>query len=125
VRNRDDDDFLCLFNILTLFLGWVEVSPFGSFWQQMAANWQRDCSELAAFGFGQGNKWQQMAAILHLIGDPEICWVNDAEIVGDGVSQMAPVSWDGVAKKREHGGGEFSEGSVAFVVGDVLMHQTP
>jgi RimJ/RimL family protein N-acetyltransferase len=63
--------------------------------------------------------------ILHLIGDPEICWVNDAEIVGDGVSQMAPVSWDGVAKKREHGGGEFSEGSVAFVVSDVLMHQTP
>ncbi len=57
--------------------------------------------------------------------NPEVCWVNDTEIVGDLVAISAPVLWHVVAQEGQHRDAEIRERGVALVVGDLSVHQPP
>jgi hypothetical protein len=57
--------------------------------------------------------------------NPELCWGYDTEIVSHLIAVVAPVLWHVFAKETQHRGAEVPEGGVAFVVGDVPVHQPP
>jgi hypothetical protein len=57
--------------------------------------------------------------------NPKILWVDDAEVVGDGVAEAVPVLGDFVAQEIERDIRELCARGVAFVVRDVLVHDPP
>ena len=57
--------------------------------------------------------------------NPEVCWVNDTEIVGDLVAINAPALWHAVAQEVQHCAAKIRERGVAFVVGELSVHQPP
>ena len=52
-------------------------------------------------------------------------WADDAKIIGDGVPEAVPVLGDLAAQEIERGVRELSACGVAFVVGDVSVHDRP
>ena len=57
--------------------------------------------------------------------NPKLFGNDDAEIICDDIAEVGPVSWDLFAQEPEGGIGEQGAGRVAFVVGDVLVHDAP
>src|ERR1700678_1553738 len=57
--------------------------------------------------------------------NPELCWVNDTKIVSNLIAVITPVLGHLLAQEGQHRGAELLEGSVALVVGDVPVHQSP
>jgi len=56
---------------------------------------------------------------------PKILWIDDAEVVGDGITKASPVLGDFVAQEIERGVRELSACGVAFVVRYIPVHETP
>src|ERR1039457_1388781 len=56
---------------------------------------------------------------------PKILWIDDAEVVGDGITKASPVLGDCVAQEIEPGVPELSACGVAFVVRYIPVHETP
>ena len=57
--------------------------------------------------------------------NPELRWVYDTEIVSNLIAVIVPVLWHFLAQEGQHCGAELPEGGVAFVVGDMPVHQPP
>jgi DNA-binding GntR family transcriptional regulator len=57
--------------------------------------------------------------------NPKILWVDDAEIVGDGIAEVGPIAGNFFAQETERRIGELGAGCVGFVVGDVSVHEAP
>lgn len=57
--------------------------------------------------------------------NPRILRVDDVEVVGDPVTKSSPVLGDFVAQEIERGVRELSAWGVAFVVGNVFVHDRP
>lgn len=57
--------------------------------------------------------------------NPEIRWVYDAEVIRNLIAPVLPVFRHVVAQEVQHGDAEILEACVAFVVGDVSVHQSP
>src|ERR1019366_9823767 len=55
----------------------------------------------------------------------KILWADDAKIIGDGIAEALPVLGDFVAQEIERGVRKLSACGVAFVVRDVLVHDSP
>src|ERR1019366_2256616 len=64
-------------------------------------------------------------AIPGLRQNPKILWADDAKIIGDGIAEALPVLGDFVAQEIERGVRKLSACGVAFVVRDVLVHDSP
>ncbi len=74
----------------------------------------------------EAGKWaREYYTIPRSRDNPEVCWVNDTEIVGDLVAISAPVLWQVVAQEGQHRDAEICERGVALVVGDLSVHQPP
>src|ERR1700730_6053741 len=56
---------------------------------------------------------------------PKILWIDDAEVVGDGITKASPVLGDFVAQEIERDVRELSACGVAFVVRYIPVHETP
>jgi hypothetical protein len=63
--------------------------------------------------------------ILSSSQNPEISGFDDTKIICDGIAQFRPVSRHLLAQKSERCVGELGAGGVAFVVGDVFVHDAP
>ena len=74
---------------------------------------------------GDGNLPHGRRGIPRSRDNPEVCWVNDTEIVGDLVAISAPALWHAVAQEVQHCAAKIRERGVAFVVGDLSVHQPP
>jgi len=57
--------------------------------------------------------------------DPKILGRDDAEVVGDRVAEVRPIARNLFAQETERRVGELRTSGVAFVVGNVSMHQAP
>src|SRR6266446_7035465 len=57
--------------------------------------------------------------------NPKILWLDDAEIVGDRIAEVRPVSGNRFTKETKRRIGELGASRVAFVVRDVSMHEAP
>jgi hypothetical protein len=55
--------------------------------------------------------------------NPKIFWVDNAKITGDGVAKVSPVLGDFVTQEIERGIRELPTCRMAFVVGDVSVHE--
>ena len=55
----------------------------------------------------------------------KILWVDDTEVVGDGIAQLRPVFGDFFAQEFERGVGEFAIGGIGLVVRGMLVHHAP
>jgi hypothetical protein len=106
---------------------------------------ERVCDELRAKGFWNGRMNGSLAArtghksnflnsfvfrpIRHDIPRsrqyPKILWIDDAEVIGDGITKASPVLGDFVAQEIERGVRELSACGVAFVVRFIPVHETP
>src|SRR3984893_2739978 len=56
---------------------------------------------------------------------PKILWIDDAEVVGDGITKASPVLGDFVAQEIERDVRELSACGVAFVVRYIPVHEPP
>ena len=56
---------------------------------------------------------------------PKILWIDDAEVVGDGITKASPVLGDFVTQEIERDVRELSACGVAFVVRYIPVHETP
>ena len=75
--------------------------------------------------FGLDAKYVNVADIPCSRHNPEVTWIDDPEIVGDGASKSPPVAGYFFAQKSERRIGELRAGRVAFVVRDILVHDAP
>jgi hypothetical protein len=57
--------------------------------------------------------------------NPKIGRIDDAEIVGDRITEGGPVFWYLLAQEMQNRSTEVVVGRVALIVGHVSMHQTP
>ena len=57
--------------------------------------------------------------------NPKILGVDDSKIVGDRITEVGPISGNRFAQEGERRVGELSASCVAFVVGDMLVHDAP
>jgi hypothetical protein len=57
--------------------------------------------------------------------DPKIAGSDDAEVVGDRITHCRPIPRNVLAQEAERRIGELGDGCVAFVVGDVSVHDAP
>ena len=57
--------------------------------------------------------------------DPKILWVDDAEVVGDRITEVGPIPRNLFTQKTERRIGELSASCVALVVRDVSVHEAP
>src|ERR1700681_4817881 len=57
--------------------------------------------------------------------DPKIAGSDDAEVVGDRITHCRPIARNVFAQEAERRIGELGDGCVAFVVGDVSVHDAP
>ena len=57
--------------------------------------------------------------------DPKILWVDDAEIVGDRITEVGPIPRNLFTQKTERRIGELGASCVALVVRDVSVHEAP
>ena len=57
--------------------------------------------------------------------DPKIAGSDDAEVVGDRITHCRPIPRNVFAQEAERRIGELGDGCVAFVVGDVSVHDAP
>jgi hypothetical protein len=55
--------------------------------------------------------------------NPKIFWVDNAKITGDGIAKVSPVLGDFVTQEIERGIRELPTCRMAFVVGDVSVHE--
>jgi transposase InsO family protein len=70
-------------------------------------------------------KWSYFYNILCSRDNPELRWGYDTEIVSNLVAVFTPVVGHFLAQEGQHCGAELPEGGVAFVVGDMPVHQPP
>src|SRR5271155_811766 len=57
--------------------------------------------------------------------NPKFLWVDDAEIVGDRITEVRPVPGNFFTQKTERRISELGACCVAFVVRDVSVHEAP
>ena len=57
--------------------------------------------------------------------DPKIAGSDDAEVVGDRITHCRPIPRNVLTQEAERRIGELGDGCVAFVVGDVSVHDAP
>ena len=57
--------------------------------------------------------------------NPKFLWVDDAEIVGDRITEVRPISGNFFTQKTERRISELGACCVAFVVRDVSVHEAP
>jgi hypothetical protein len=57
--------------------------------------------------------------------DPKILRLDDAKVVGDLIAENGPIAGDLFAQEAEGRVGKLGASSVAFVVGDVSVHDAP
>src|ERR1019366_9810907 len=74
---------------------------------------------------GHVNSPPNFLGIPGLRQNPKILWADDAKIIGDGIAEALPVLGDFVAQEIERGVRKLSACGVAFVVRDVLVHDSP
>src|ERR1700689_5508904 len=65
------------------------------------------------------------ATILGSPHNPKFLWVDDAEIVGDRITEVRPVPGNFFTQETERRISELGACCVAFVVRDVSVHETP
>src|SRR6202451_2922505 len=65
------------------------------------------------------------ASILGSPHNPKFLWVNDAEIVGDRITEVRPVPGNFFTQKTKRRISELGACCVAFVVRDVSVHEAP
>jgi hypothetical protein len=73
-----------------------------------------------------GYAWRPI--IDHILGsphNPKFLWVDDAEIVGDRITEVCPVPGNFFTQETERRISELGACCVAFVVRDVSVHETP
>src|SRR6202158_582682 len=63
--------------------------------------------------------------ILVSLHNPKLLWVDDAEIVGDRITEVRPVPGNFFTQKTERRISELGACCVAFVVRDVSVHEAP
>jgi hypothetical protein len=57
--------------------------------------------------------------------DPKMLWVDDAKIVGDRITEVRPIPGNFFTQETERRIGELGARRIAFVVGDVSVHEAP
>jgi hypothetical protein len=57
--------------------------------------------------------------------NPKILWIDDAEIVGDRITEVRPIPGNFFSQKTERRIGELGASCVALVVRDVSVHEAP
>ncbi len=57
--------------------------------------------------------------------NPKILWVDDAEIIGDRITEVRPILGNIFTQEPERRIGELGASCVAFVVRDVSVHEAP
>jgi hypothetical protein len=66
--------------------------------------------------------WRRKRLILGSPHNPKFLWVDDAEIVGDRITEVCPVPGNFFTKETERRISELGACCVAFVVRDVSVH---
>src|ERR1017187_8867071 len=57
--------------------------------------------------------------------NPKILWIDDAEIVGDRITEVRPIPGNCFTQETERRIGELGASCVAFIVRDVSVHEAP
>src|SRR5208282_3338471 len=85
----------------------------------------RNCSKPRKSNEARRRATFRIAGIPGSPHNPKFLWVDDAEIVGDRITEVRPVPGNFFTQKTERRISELGACCVAFVVRDVSVHEAP